>query len=1391
MPAADPDAAIRTLSTAYPIALLPVRLETRFVTSGSPELKIRIYPDEIAADLHDPRLAPDELAAGKAYWTEAWHPASEPVAWQRLATRFPSTRAAWIAHVTTPTNVSDRPAGAPTFPTVAQRTTALASGHTNALPDAWVAIAYRGGREIVRATSSPVTQPLQLTFRPDVKETDPSLVTVDELAIEPELLWTIDFQHALDAGMALTLPLSADDLAHGFDRLVVVGVKTSLAPADAATLLANLFDAHHYSRGLALVQQGTPTNNTAGDASAYPPPDDPARAYAIERSAALASSGSDGARLALALGLPTSVFDHVDGAQRTEDVAAGAMSRALWPCTLGYFLEQLAAPLLTDAQIADVRQHFFDHVRGRGPYAAFRVGRVPYGLLPVVPIAQWAGDAGTIDSGLAARLVGWKAQFLTLLPGVSRVGKTDDPDADLLGVLGLDASTREIRVREVLGPEQVKNLLIFMGGRANADAAARTSMVGSVLAAAGIAGTSPRLAGLTYAPRAPRIALPFVTADPLSETAPLASNYIDELRGSPVAALRAAGQSSRPLLYHLIRQAKLLELVRIAVEVAGAAGGMTTMARVEPELVNIETATEAIATPWQRLTDSLPAITGTLSVGEWLLQPSTDGERTPVRDYQAALATLAPLPTAELERLLTETLDTCSHRLDAWLTSLATRKLAKMRVAAPSGVHLGAFGWALDLRPSAGPRDTSGGHIHAPTATHAAAAAILRNAYMTRTGAEREQVALDLSSRRVRTGLELIDGVRQGQPLGALLGYRFEAALHAAQLDVYIAPLRAAFPLGTHPATQLDPASERIPARDVVDGLALRDALAGQHTEATIPWAQLPTVAGSHRAAMTACLAQLDDTIDATADLMLAESIYQAVQGNVDRASSTLGALAGGATLSDPEIAQSPRRVTSYTQRVAVVLGNPGTLAAGWNASAPRALAEPRLDAWFAERFGDPSRVQCRIRTGHTTKTIAIADLGLCALDVVALARVVDVSGGGELAARIAWHATNALGITGPVEIDHGRAGDADVVTMLELLDVARLLDAVVARARPLSAADLDPRGAKPTTGDDHELATPASHALTALNTARTALAHATNAARAAGAPPAALTALREASWAAAAFGVGEAVPATSDPSLLAQLDPALAALDRRIATATKATAATARLAAIFGPQFTALPTFAPLARPELDAARAYGATLAGDPYAARGWFERVARVREPLGNLRLAAIACEAIGGGTIDLAPRQLPHVAGAHWIALPIAPGHQPRAGTLSLALHEALDMAAATTLSGFVVDDWTEAIPSATQSTSFAVHYDAPGAEAAQCVLLAVPPSAAPSWDLATLIATVEEALDVAMLRAIDSDLLGPFAMLLPTTYLAANVAGDTISTHLGAYLKNEATVLAAE
>ena len=73
-----------------------------------------------------------------------------------------------------------------------------------------------------------------------------------------------------------------------------------------------------------------------------------------------------------------------------------------------------------------------------------------------------------------------------------------------------------------------------------------------------------------------------------------------------------------------------------------------------------------------------------------------------------------------------------------------------------------------------------GGYVHAPGLTHAATAGVLRSGRLThrRGDPDNEALDIDLSSTRVRDALSLLDGMRRGQSLGALLGYRLERRLH-------------------------------------------------------------------------------------------------------------------------------------------------------------------------------------------------------------------------------------------------------------------------------------------------------------------------------------------------------------------------------------------------------------------------------------------------------------------------------------------------------------------------------------------------------------------------------------------------------------------------------------
>lgn len=1409
---------LQELSSDFPIALLPVRLETRF-SQSPPALRIRIYPDEIFADSHRREPTSVEWQDAMNYWTTGWEPSAELDAWRVLTTRYAPERAAWLVEVSTPTNLATRPAQPPAFPAVELKDDRLPEVRAAALPRSWTVIAYRGGVEKARVTSGDIIEPLALAFATDVGQGDAALTELGELTIERSLLWAVDYAEAERVGMAVTMPLSAADLAEGFDRLVVLGVRTQASATVGAAELTELLAAHRFTRGVALVPQGTPTNNTASAASGYPPPDDAAARFAVERIGS-PDEGTDGGAVAAALGVTNkpAPFAHVTGAAGLEQRRAAAMNVALWPCTLGYFLEQMIAPHLTPTQIADVRAHFRDHVRGRGPLPLVRIGRVPYGILPTTSVTTWQASSDPsdpIEHGLASLLVPWRAAFVARAAAVPRVGASNDPDADLLGVLTRGAQSRELRSRAVYGPAFINNLLLLLGSSSEALDLARPTLIAQALAEAGLTGLAPRLAQMTLADRALRIGRALASSAPLSEVNRLEPNYIDELRAATVEALRQAGGAQHPafgnpLLYHLLRQATLVELARVGTGIAVVAGVADAVDQVERELHRIGPGTETRLTAWERLDAPISGVTDGHALGTWLTDPaSTDAIRATVREHRAALATLAETPTAELARLAAETLDTCSHRLDAWLTSLATRRLALMRDTNPDGLYLGAYGWVENLRLRTTPRPgTAGGFIHAPSSAHAATAAVLRNAQLTRTGTLRDQAAVELSSTRVRGALELLDGVRQGQPLGAILGFRLERALHDRQLDQYIASFRTAFPLGRDPMVAPE-AGERIAARNVADGLAVRTAFAGLDL-ATLPWATaLSFVAGTHQAAIAAVLAALDHDVDAVADVLLAESVHQTIQGKTERAAATLASLAGGGAIPDPEVARTPQRGTSVMHRVGVLLGAPPATA--WPET-PRTRAEPRLAAWVAQRLPPPNFVQCKVTypwTGsdgtHARFSVwmTLLDLGIGPLDVLALTRTTDAGGHGELEARVRGYVATFIGASHDVEVSFERHPELVVVSFPDVLDLARLLDEALRHSRPMTANDLAAVGAEVASGvDEGELLARASATMAELTTARANLAAALAYAEMDNSTAAARD-VRGTLWAVAAFGVKSAVPRGVDDenpderlTLFAAARRALADADRVIAACGSAASEVTRIQTAFGGDVTVLPTFVPGNGAEFEAAVAHGPTLVGDARAVRRWLEGAAAVREPLAALRLAHLVGEALTATPIELQVAQFPHDVERPWAGGTFDPaaGLRPRSGTVSLVADVPFGVpapGAGGALAGVVFDEWSELIPAAVQDTCFAVHHDAPGAEAAQCVLLAVPPTRKGPWTLPGLEAIVNETLDLAKLRAVDAEQLGALGLLAPTTFLAANLGEDAISHDLAVHTIDENVILGAE
>jgi hypothetical protein len=1485
------DLAVELCASDQPLALLPVRLETRFFAQagGASELRIRVYPDKIHLDSHETALLPAERQWAQHYWLLVWRSGgsleADRDAWRQLADRYGAPRAAWLVRAQRPANLAQRPTSpvgpdealpvSPDFPQVEVVDDGRDASWRRAplarlMPDRWIAVATSGGQVVSAVAGGAIVRPLPVGPSPQAAiEALPD----DEPAVDDGMRWMIDFEAAEAAGMGLRMSLPAPVVSAGIDRLVVLGVAASLSPADAAAQLDELLDAHRHTDGLEFLRLGTPTNNTAERRSGYesdPGHERSRKAIAIADTTA-ADGDSNASVLAHALGIaPERVTAGLAGTLGGAHAHARdqrSMNTALWSPTWGYYLANMIGfdgTGLSLAAIAWVRSRFITHVRAGGHYAALRCGHQPYGVLPVTSFDLWQHDGapppppsiGTAPPALPPHTL-LRNLLLTLrdrlwrarAAAVPRVGRTGDPDTDLAEVMRSDAASNRYAVRPLLGRHYVEHLRTFVGEdlAASGFSATQESLAVGQLQRLGLP-WRPRVTRAVYGDLAWRMSGALVQASEVSPWHALEPDYIAALLAAPgiddIRRVDATGGPAASLLHALLRHAMLLEYAGAAAALLGAARGVDpTLLLKDFELVDLVEGPGQTSTWRRQLDERIDGVTGGHTLAEHLATLGDFGApaTAALGAFRASLAHLRTLDSETLLHLMQGTLDLASHRLDAWIASFASERLTTMREAQALGLRVGGYGWVENLRPSVRPAQAvtpppgeaaplvapadDTGFIHAPSMAHAATAALLRNAHLGHDGVAQPEgpFAIDLSSSRLRDARWLLDGVRQGQPLGALLGYRFERRLHELGLDRFVAPFRELAPLAARKLVASAEPLESIAANNVVDGLVLWQKWSDQGP-ALLAGRPLPQPSEPGFAALRTELDALGEAIDATSDALTAEAAYQMVRGNVSRTASTLAAVASGdAPVPELEVARTPRTGVALTHRVLLAFsGTPGATP-GWAAASksPRAAAEPMLNAWAARLLGDPRKVVCTIEqldeagtTVVATHGVKLSELQLTPMDLVYGVDPEMRSGQlGEVQLRLLHHLRSARGLDASVRLrivgtraSSAPGAQARTLSLDDVLGQAVLARRLLPAARPLEANDLELPELSVDPGIDlAELQARCAKAEAALAAAHKALAALLRKTEAAVDAPA---------WRAAiarllGFGVAGAVPvvavgdgADTRTALRTQATALAketqARLDQGTALRGAPQAATVdnrrdalllRLRAVFGAGFVALPRFACGNAPPLTAALAAStAVQGGDPLAVHTWFDRVERVRDAVARFGAVLRAADVLAAGErLRLAVAQLPMAAGERWVGLPSAPGHDVAVGRVSLVIHTggaappgqpmaALD--ASTPLCGLLVDEWVEVVPSRSETTALAFQFNPPDACAPQAVLLAVPPVPGQPWTVSTLYRTLIETMDLAQLRGVDAESLGELGHYLPALGFAINADDDAVSTDFG-------------
>jgi hypothetical protein len=1056
------------------------------------------------------------------------------------------------------------------------------------MPDCFVIQGWQKGRVVFEKRGEPIPSPLIVGPDPSAPDDQKMRFDADGTLITSEdMRWMVDFGRAVDVGMAIRVPLNSVDLSAPIERVLALGLRLADDAEDGRMNLERLLTDHRYSRsGLALVPQGTPTNNTETDGAGYTRGDDADESYDLlfGADAALTPETNwwkrrDGEWLADALGIDWHVLDRIANVNRGDLAEARAMSRALWPATVGYAMETMLHPLFGPDSVAAIRWFFGRFVLGRGFLPTLRIGNQPYGVLPTTVLSGWKLQGDIVDSRKAAGtppagIVGYLNALAALLDkarrdwsafaeGVVQAGASGDPHQILLDVLALNPASVEFHQRLFQSKAHLYNLARFGG---SADAVLQQSQLlleqqgMQLLRSLGYTGDTPPDA-LSWVARSTsnRLNGPLIDDLPLSETAkvrPSASknrNYIAWLADAARASfddlrLENGFDDGAPdtLLYLMLRHGLLLGFWDTALRLHEAANLLTPAqasdARKEAQAIHLADGAAASESRYALLYSRNAQVSG--GPGRTVAQRISanieqDASAAALAEQLAALDVLKDVPTARLERCLTEHVDTACYRLDAWLLGIANVQLALSRYgnaaagvtthasavsaagafgderkASAQGLYLGAYGWLENLKKA--PQRTApvtlsgavadafkggeppvtdpanGGYIFAPSLAHATTAAILRAGYLSNASVQAPNVfSVNLSSARVRQALELIDGIRNGQPLGALLGYRLQRKLNADYpalgLDRFVQWLRQQFPLVANrmSSTQEDVSVETIEASNVLDGLKLADHVRAGAAK-TYPFGLgSPPGRSPSRAEINAVNAAVDDLLaayDAVADLALAEGVHQAVLGNYNAVSATLEAYSKGDFPPEPDVVRTPRGGRAITHRVGLHVDPAASGSQDPTIPvSPRSSAQPAINAWLAAVLPDPAKIGCKVQwtdpaTGDVLgeATITQKHLKLQPIDLLYIATLDGAAAMGELDDRLVRYVMLRRRPRGDAKIEllHTVRLPNGFVSFFELAPLVAHLRSLLLRSRPLVPADIlapggDPAGSASTLDRD------------------------------------------------------------------------------------------------------------------------------------------------------------------------------------------------------------------------------------------------------------------------------------------------------------------------------------
>ena len=379
----------------HPIIFFPFRIETSYKSAdGELALRLRFYPDQITINNFDPLLTRKEVEDARDYWKAIGHGTGDRnSAWIKLANQYGLPRATYISKAVINYNPdSEADPVAPSLKVDDDRPGPDEEDNLTAkcqrLPSRFEVFGKfkDSALDSIKITGKDIPESLQLNPLQNIGTESAN--------------WVIDFEEALEIGMAIKINLTEQQYKSGFDHIIAYGVR-DFPPDRTKREIENLFTAHRYSNGLRLVKQGTPTNlvkETSKDGQSFFSPHHSTHSDIItyrsvefealdkEHQGQISLHAPDGRVLERTLGLDD-VANGMLNANNYDQLTAACMSSALWPSVLGYFMDKFAN--IQSIDLGNLQKHFVRYVSAQGTVPPICVGKTAYGILPVTIFSEW------------------------------------------------------------------------------------------------------------------------------------------------------------------------------------------------------------------------------------------------------------------------------------------------------------------------------------------------------------------------------------------------------------------------------------------------------------------------------------------------------------------------------------------------------------------------------------------------------------------------------------------------------------------------------------------------------------------------------------------------------------------------------------------------------------------------------------------------------------------------------------------------------------------------------------------------------------------------------------------------------------------------------------------